>query len=81
MIVRDATTTRIYRLSRNPMYLGFLLVLAAWAVLLANVLVLLPVVAFVIYMNRFQITPEERALAVMFGTEFNAYKRRVRKWA
>ena len=74
-------TTGIYRLSRNPMYLGFLLALAAWAVFLANVLVLLPVVAFVIYMNRFQITPEERALAVMFGTEFNAYKRRVRRWA
>ena len=74
-------TTGIYRLSRNPMYLGFLLALAAWAVFLANVLVFLPVVAFVIYMKRFQITPEERALAVMFGTEFNAYKRRVRRWA
>ena len=74
-------TTGIYRLSRNPMYLGFLLALAAWAVFLANILVLLLVVAFVIYMNRFQITPEERALAVMFGTEFNAYKRRVRRWA
>ena len=63
------------------MYLAFLLALAAWAVFLANGLVLLPVVAFVIYMNHFQITPEERALVVMFGTEFNAYKRRVRRWA
>jgi protein-S-isoprenylcysteine O-methyltransferase Ste14 len=74
-------TTGIYRFSRNPMYLGFLLVLVAWAVFLANVLTLLPVVAFVAYMNRFQIAPEERALAVMFGPEFNAYKQGVRRWA
>ena|SRR5438105_6260010 len=74
-------TTGIYRLSRNPMYLGFLLALIAWAVFLANVLALLPVVAFVAYMNRFQITPEERALAAMFGAEFNAYGQRVRRWA
>jgi protein-S-isoprenylcysteine O-methyltransferase Ste14 len=73
-------TTGIYRLSRNPMYLGFLLALLAWTVFLANVLALLPVVAFVVYMNRFQITPEERALAVMFGAEFNAYKQKVRRW-
>jgi protein-S-isoprenylcysteine O-methyltransferase Ste14 len=74
-------TTGIYRFSRNPMYLGFLLALLAWAVFLANVLTLLPVVAFVAYMNRFQITPEERALVAMFGTEYDAYKQRVRRWA
>src|SRR5438105_7456850 len=74
-------TTGIYAFSRNPMYLGFLLALLAWAVFLANVLVVLPVAAFVAYMNRFQITPEERALSSLFGTEFNAYKQQVRRWA
>lgn len=74
-------STGIYGFSRNPMYLGFLLALVAWAVFLANILALVPVVAFVAYMNRFQIAPEERALAVMFGTEFAAYKERVRRWA
>ena len=63
------------------MYLGFLLALLAWAVFLANVLALLPVVAFVAYMNRFQIAPEERALVALFGAEYNAYKQRVRRWA
>jgi len=74
-------STGIYGFSRNPMYLGFLLALVAWAVFLANILALVPVVAFVGYMNRFQIAPEERALAAMFGTEFTAYKQRVRRWA
>lgn len=67
--------------SRNPMYLGFLLVLVGWAVFLSNVLAFVPVPAFVAYMNRFQIAPEERALEALFGTEFTAYKRKVRRWA
>ncbi len=53
----------VYRLSRNPMYVGFLLVLAGWAVFLAHGLALLFLPGFVIYMNRFQIAPEERMLA------------------
>jgi protein-S-isoprenylcysteine O-methyltransferase Ste14 len=73
-------TTGIYHVSRNPMYLGFLLLLLAFAVFLANILAVLPVVAFVAYMNRFQITPEERALVARFGPEYDAYKQRVRRW-
>jgi protein-S-isoprenylcysteine O-methyltransferase Ste14 len=63
----------VYRLSRNPMYLGFLLLLASVAVVLMNALafVLLPI--FVAYMNRFQIVPEERMLSAKFGTEFESY--------
>lgn len=74
-------STGIYSHSRNPMYLGFLLVLLAWSVFLGNLLALGPVVVFVAYMNRYQITPEERALEAMFGADFTAYKRRVRRWA
>jgi protein-S-isoprenylcysteine O-methyltransferase Ste14/YHS domain-containing protein len=70
----------VYRLTRNPMYLGFLLLLLAWAVLLSNVLALTVVPAFVLYMNRFQIAPEERALSSAFGPEYVAYKARVRPW-
>jgi protein-S-isoprenylcysteine O-methyltransferase Ste14 len=73
-------TTGIYRFTRNPMYLGFLLVLAGVAALLANAaaLVLLPV--FVVYMNLFQIKPEERALSATFGLDFTTYTKRVRRW-
>lgn len=73
-------STGIYRFSRNPMYLGFLLTLAGWAVFLANALALVFVPVLVAYMNRFQITPEERVLSAMFGTEFSAYRQRVRRW-
>lgn len=70
----------IYRVSRNPMYLGFLLALGGWAVFLSHpgALVLLP--AFVAYLTRYQIQPEERALLAKFGPEFAQYMTRVRRW-
>jgi protein-S-isoprenylcysteine O-methyltransferase Ste14 len=73
-------TTGIYRISRNPMYLGFLLALIGWAVFLANIVAFVLIPAFVIYMDRFQIMPEERALQARFGSEFTAYKAKVRRW-
>ncbi|RWU18275.1 protein-S-isoprenylcysteine methyltransferase [Pseudomonas alkylphenolica] len=73
-------TSGVYRLTRNPMYLGFALVLAAWTVFLASAFALLGVVAFVLYMNRFQILPEERALRRLFGDALEDYCARVRRW-
>ena len=70
----------IYRFSRNPMYLGFLLALFGWAVFLSNALSFVCLPAFIYYMNRFQIEPEEKALAGKFGEEYVAYKSRVRRW-
>lgn len=70
----------IYRITRNPMYLGFLLLLAAWSLMLANLAVLLLLPVFVWYMNRFQIAPEERALASLFGNDYTTYCARVRRW-
>lgn len=73
-------STGIYRLTRNPMYLGFLLALAGWGAMLGNLLGLLPLAAFVAWMNRFQIAPEERALREKFGADFEDYMHRVRRW-
>lgn len=73
-------TYGVYRFSRNPMYVGLLFVLTAWAVWLYNLLAFLFLPAFVLYMNRFQILPEERALHAKFGSEFNAYVMSVRRW-
>ncbi|HEV8646728.1 MAG TPA: isoprenylcysteine carboxylmethyltransferase family protein [Burkholderiales bacterium] len=70
----------IYRLTRNPMYVGLLFVLVAWAVFLSSAWALLGPLAFVLYINRFQIAPEERVLSAMFGTRYSAYKSRVRRW-
>ena len=70
----------IYRLTRNPMYLGFLVVLLGWAMSLSNLVAFLLLPVFVFYMNRFQIEPEEKALVALFGQSFVAYKTRVRRW-
>jgi len=70
----------IYRVTRNPMYLGFLLMLSGWAIYLSNVMAFLFLPLFVLYLNRFQIGPEERALTSLFGQEFVAYTSRVRRW-
>jgi protein-S-isoprenylcysteine O-methyltransferase Ste14 len=70
----------IYRITRNPMYLGLLLVLAGWAILLSSPAALLFLPGFILYMNLFQIGPEERALTSLFGKEFQAYKSRSRRW-
>jgi len=70
----------IYRFSRNPMYLGFLLVLAAWCLYLGSVLSLLCLPLFVLYMNRFQIVPEERFMGEKFGETYDQYRAQVRRW-
>lgn len=73
-------TGGIYRFTRNPMYLGLATLLLAWAIYLGNLAALAGVPLFILYMNRFQIAPEERALEERFGAEFIAYRARVRRW-
>jgi protein-S-isoprenylcysteine O-methyltransferase Ste14 len=72
--------TGIYRFTRNPMYLGFLLLLVAWSLYLANGAAALALPLFVLYMNRFQIGPEERILSEKFGPAFTEYSASVRRW-
>ncbi len=79
----EATTivdTGVFRLSRNPMYLGLLLLLFGFAYWQQNVLSLLTCLLFVWYMNRFQIKPEERTLVKIFGQPYVDYQARVRRW-
>jgi protein-S-isoprenylcysteine O-methyltransferase Ste14 len=73
-------TSGVYRLTRNPMYVGLALQLIAWAFYLANPLAVLGIPALVLYLTRFQIMPEERVLARLFGAEYAAYRARVRRW-
>ncbi|WP_019677522.1 methyltransferase family protein [Arsukibacterium perlucidum] len=70
----------IYRYSRNPMYLGFLLLLTAWACYLMSVAAFALLPLFVWYMNRWQIAPEERYLLEKFGAEYQVYTKQVRRW-
>lgn len=69
-----------YRFTRNPMYLGMALLLAGWAVLLGSWVSVAAPVVFVAFITRFQIVPEERAMAARFGQDYRAYCQRVRRW-
>jgi protein-S-isoprenylcysteine O-methyltransferase Ste14 len=73
-------TSGVYRFTRNPMYAGLALVLLGWAVFVASALALLGPLAFILYISRFQVLPEERVLSRMFGAAYSAYRAKVRRW-
>ncbi|NYT65017.1 isoprenylcysteine carboxylmethyltransferase family protein [Alcaligenaceae bacterium] len=73
-------TSGVYRWTRNPMYLGVLLILLGWGVFLDNALALVVAFIFVPYISRYQILPEERLLQNKFGAVFSSYMRKVRRW-
>lgn len=70
----------IYTYTRNPMYLGLVLILTSLSIYLGATLGLLCVLGFVLYMNKFQIEAEEEHLTRQFGERYLSYKSRVRRW-
>ena len=70
----------IYRYTRNPMYLGLTALLLAWTVYLGVPWVILGPVAFMLFITRFQIIPEERVLREKFGAAYASYQQEVRRW-
>ncbi|WP_409433997.1 methyltransferase family protein [Litorimonas sp. RW-G-Af-16] len=72
--------TGIYAISRNPMYLAMAVVILGYVIGLGQILGLLPLLAFILYITAFQIKPEERALTEKFGAAYTDYKSRVRRW-
>jgi len=72
--------TGVYAISRNPMYVGFALFLVSLIVFLESPLLILGVIGFVSYMNRFQIKPEEKLLTELFGDSYIEYKTKVHRW-
>jgi protein-S-isoprenylcysteine O-methyltransferase Ste14 len=73
-------TGGIFRFTRNPMYVGFTLLLLGWAVYLAAPWAFLGPVAFVLFTTRYQILPEERIMLSKFGAAYADYQTRVRRW-
>ena len=70
----------IYNYSRNPMYLGLLLVLTSSGIYFGAWLSLLIVPLFWLLISTLQIIPEEEAMLELFGEKFVKYKREVRRW-
>lgn len=73
-------STGVYRITRNPMYLGMALILLGLALYLASPWALLGPLVFAAFITRFQIQPEERALTARFGAAYTAYCTQVRRW-
>jgi protein-S-isoprenylcysteine O-methyltransferase Ste14 len=74
-------TDGVFRFSRNPMYLGSLLLLIGWAIGLGTLSPWLVLPGFAMFTSVAQIAPEERALEERFGENYLAYRQRVRRWA
>tara|TARA_Y100000816_G_scaffold292139_1_gene286028 strand:- start:397 stop:849 length:453 start_codon:yes stop_codon:yes gene_type:complete len=70
----------IYKHTRNPMYLGLLLILFSLFLYLKNFLSFLVLPLFVIYITKNQILPEEKVLENLFGDQYKKYKNKVRRW-
>jgi protein-S-isoprenylcysteine O-methyltransferase Ste14 len=70
----------IYRVTRNPMYLGMQLIIIAAIFKFGNVYSFISLPAFIFYITQFQIKPEERIIERIFGEEYILYKKKVRRW-
>ena len=70
----------IYEYTRNPMYLGLLLMLFSTALFLKNLISFLIIPLFILFITKNQILPEEEALENIFGEEYKNYKKKVRRW-
>jgi protein-S-isoprenylcysteine O-methyltransferase Ste14 len=73
-------TSGVYRVTRNPMYLGMIVVLLGVALLLGSLAAFAPVPLFFWQIQRKFIVPEEAFLEGIFGEQYLAYQRRVRRW-
>jgi len=77
---RHLVTCGVYRISRNPMYLGLFCWLVGWACYLGGGGVWLGPVSLIAWLTRFQIIPEEQRLKARFGDEYIRYCQQVRRW-
>lgn len=77
---RSLITNGVFAFSRNPVYVIDALLLLAWAVWLGQWLNLAMPLVFVWYCTEFQIKAEEKVLAEKFGSQYEQYKKQVRRW-
>lgn len=70
----------IYRFTRNPMYLGMVIVLTGIATLLGTLTPFLPIPVFAILIQRLFIVKEEAILTETFGEQYREYRQSVRRW-
>ena len=78
--VNKLVTSGIYKYSRNPMYLGLLMIVISSSIFYLNIYSILTPLFFYIWINRFQIKREEIFLTEKFGEDYLSYKKKTRRW-
>ena len=78
--VNKLITTGIYKYSRNPMYLGLLMIVTSTSLFYLNIFSITTPFIFYFWINRFQIKREEIFLTEKFGKEYLLYKTKTRRW-
>jgi len=73
-------TDGVFRWSRNPMYLGMVLIVPGVGLLEGTAIAWMAVAALAVILDQAFVRREERMLEETFGTEFEAYTRRTRRW-
>jgi protein-S-isoprenylcysteine O-methyltransferase Ste14 len=73
-------TDGLYRYTRNPMYVGMMLILVGLSLILGTLGTVLVIPVFAWLIERNFIVVEERALEQAFGERYREYRRRVRRW-
>ena len=78
--VNRLITSGIYKYSRNPMYLGLLMIVMSTSIFYLNIFSITTPMLFYFWINRFQIKREEIFLTQKFGKEYLSYKNKTRRW-
>ena len=78
--VNKLVTSGIYKYSRNPMYLGMILIIISTSIFYLNYFSVVTPFIFYFWINEFQIKREEIFLEEKFGKEYLSYKSRTRRW-
>ena len=78
--VNKLITSGIYKYSRNPLYLGLLMLVTSTSIFYLNIFTITTPVFFYFWINRFQIKREEIFLTKKFGKEYLLYKTKTRRW-
>lgn len=72
--------TGTYKITRNPMYLGMLLIIISFAFYKTSIVSIILIPFFIFYINKFQIEPEELEMRKKFGKEYEDYCKKVDRW-
>ncbi|MGH1373300.1 MAG: methyltransferase family protein [Cellvibrionaceae bacterium] len=76
----ELVSSGIFKRTRNPMYLGMSLMVGAATLIVGHLSGLIWLIVFMLYIQVYQIHPEEKAMQKLFGDAFNQYRQQVRRW-